>query len=304
MDYKFENFDQTLSWISSFVKSDQGSEIEWRQYDTIIKQFGLSKTNESISCNHMAALRNILKPVIASNKTIQGHIYLKPHGYAGDYELIDKFYTFHQSEDATMAKWDIYLQNFPAAKAVRNRKEYIKTILREKCQAAGNDSTFEMLNLASGPARDLYEFFVENPNARLNIDCIELDNNAIQYAQSLLGTHNSQVNFINKNIFRFKTDKKYDLVWSAGLFDYFNDDIFKKLLSRFIQNVKPGGEIIIGNFCTSNPNIEYMEMLDWILNHRNADHLSSLVEEIGISKDKFTIEKEPEGVNLFIRIRV
>src|SRR5207244_2161793 len=155
-----------------------------------------------------------------------------------------------------------------------------------------------MLNLASGPARDMYEFFTENPDANLDAECIDLDADAIAYARKLLGVFNKNVKFHNKNILRFSSPVKYDLVWSAGLFDYFNDDVFKRLITRFLNNVKPGGELVIGNFCSTNPDINYMEIMDWILYHRDVDYLTRLAMECGIAKEDITIEKEPEGVNL------
>jgi len=76
---------------------------------------------------------------------------------------------------------------------------------------------------------------------------------------------------------------------------YFSDDIFKRLITRFLKAVKPGGELVIGNFCSSNPDIYYMELLDWILYHRSADDLVSLAIACGVKKEAITIDKEPEG---------
>ena len=131
-----------------------------------------------------------------------------------------------------------------------------------------------------------------------------IDKNAIHYASTLLKKHSDKVSFLNKNILRFSPDKKYDLVWSAGLFDYFNDEVFKKLLTRFLNHVKPGGEMIVGNFCTTNPDLLYMEIVDWKLYHRNTEDLIRLALECGINREQISVEKEPEAVNLFIRIKV
>ena len=66
---------------------------------------------------------------------------------------------------------------------------------------------------------------------------------------------------------------------------------------------KPGGELVVGNFCSSNPDIAYMELLDWILYHRNTSDLIKLAMECGVQRENIVVEKEQEGVNLFIRIR-
>jgi len=296
------NFNDQLSWIKTFTRKSNATNAEWEQYDIISREIGKSFRNNQLSEEEKNNLKEAYGSVMTT-ETLQGFVLTKPHGYAGDYEIIDKFYTLYTSPDERLAKWDDYLHGFPAVKAVSNRKTYIKNLLQKKFEEKITNETFEMLNLASGPARDLYEFFNENPNADLSAECIDLDKNAINYASKLLGRHSNKVKFHNKNILRFNTEKQYDLVWSAGLFDYFNDDIFKRLITRFLKNVKPGGELVVGNFCSSNPDIAYMELLDWILYHRNTSDLIKLAMECGVQRENIVVEKEQEGVNLFIRIR-
>lgn len=296
------NFNEKISWIKSFTGKSNVTKNDWEQYDIISREIGTSLRSNTLTDEHKLQLKEAYGTAMTS-QTLQGFVLTKPHGYAGDYEIIDKFYTLYTSPDERLAKWDEYLHTFPAVKAVRNRKTYIKTLLQKKFAVRTSNKTFEMLNLASGPARDLYEFFEENNNANLFAECIDLDKNAINYATKLLGKHSSKVKFHNKNILRFNAEKQYDLVWSAGLFDYFNDDIFKRFITRFLKNVKPGGELVVGNFCSTNPDINYMELLDWVLHHRNADELTKLAMDCGVPRENITVEKEEEGVNLFIRIK-
>lgn len=296
------NLNEHISWIKSFVNKQNTTEADWKQYNIISREIGESFRTQTFTEEEKIKLKEAYGSAMTA-QTLQGFVLTKPHGYAGDYEIIDKFYTLHTSPDERLAKWDDYLHTFPAVKAVRNRKAYIKNLLQEKFAKHNNIETFEMLNLASGPARDIYEFFNENSDANLSVECIDLDKNAINYATRLLGEHSSKVKFHNKNILRFNAPKQYNLVWSAGLFDYFNDDIFKRLITRFLNNVKPGGELVVGNFCSSNPDINYMELLDWVLHHRDANKLIQLAMECGVERENITVEKEPEGVNLFIRIK-
>jgi extracellular factor (EF) 3-hydroxypalmitic acid methyl ester biosynthesis protein len=296
-------FDQDISWIKDFVASPStGSAQDWKRYDSLSKELSGLLRSQTMTDAERTALKGAFAPAM-TNETLQGHVLNKPHGYAGDYEIIDRFYTFYTAPDERLAKWDHYLHSFPAVKAVRNRKRYIKELLREKVvQQSG--AGFSMLNLASGPARDLYEFFCEHPDAPLHAECIDLDGDAIAFAKKLLGTFGDRVAFYNKNILRFTPKRQYDLVWSAGLFDYFNDEIFKRLITRFLKAVKPGGELIVGNFCSTNPDIPYMELLEWHLYHRSADDLIGLAMQCGVSREAIAVDQEPEGVNLFIRIRV
>jgi hypothetical protein len=54
---------------------------------------------------------------------------------------------------------------------------------------------------------------------------VELDAGAIAYANELLGPGTATVRFYQKNALRFHAPQSYDLIWSAGLFDYLSDSL-------------------------------------------------------------------------------
>lgn len=235
--------------------------------------------------------------------TLQGMALLKPKGYPGDYEMIDRIYTNHLSEHPDHRKWDLYFQNHAAPKAVRNRKEYFKNVIR---QAIRPGYKLSLLNVASGPARDLAELYQSLPNPELlTTTCIEMDEDAIEYAKKLTIDFAEKICFIEANILRYHASEKYDLIWSAGLFDYFNDKAFRMMLCRFKNWIKPDGEIIIGNFNENhNPSRGYMEIFgEWYLHHRTEEKLIDLALHVGFAKEQITVGREPENVNLFLHIK-
>lgn len=234
--------------------------------------------------------------------TLHGHSIAKPYGYAGDFMIIEKFYRKHVTTDKRFEKWDKFWQSCAATQAVRNRKTYfIDTLtnrLKEKPQ-------LDLLNVASGPARDLADLYSGLNKGQLNTLCIEADHRAIAYAKELNKAYGEEITFIEKNIFRYETDKKFDVVWSAGLFDYFNDGVFVKIIRRFVNWIKPGGEIIIGNFSECNSSQAFMELFgDWYLHHRSEEQLTKLAVQAGIAEKNIKVEREPEGINLFLHILV
>ena len=236
------------------------------------------------------------------DETIHGHVLRKPFGYAGDFLIIDKIYTQHCSEK--FSKWDRYFHQHAAPRAVRNRKDYFKRnmarILRERKGQPTN-----LLNIASGPARDLAELYQTINPKTLKTTCVDLDANAIAYATRLNEPWLNQIEFIHRNIFKFQPENKFDVIWSAGLFDYFDDDTFVAILSRIREWGKPGAEIIIGNFSEENPSRRYMEALgEWFLHHRSPARMIKLALQAGFPRSKVSVGKESEGVNLFMHLKV
>ena len=110
------------------------------------------------------------------------------------------------------------------------------------------------------------------------------------------------IGFHRDNALKFKPSKKYNLIWSAGLFDYLNKDLFKMLLSKLLVFVKPGGELVIGNFSLNNPCRDWMECGKWFLHHRSPADLIKIATDCGVPREKVAVQAEPLGVNLFLHI--
>lgn len=245
-------------------------------------------------------IRERLKPTLATTNCMQGLGFLKPHGYAGDFEMIDRIYTYWVSSDPQLRRWDEYFHSHSAPCAVRNRKAYFHQMLNH-CSVRRNGHEVWVLNLGSGPARDVYEYMCKSE--RLNFHCVDMDHKAIRYAQEVCKEYLHRVEFSEQNILRMKCIRKYDLIWSSGLFDYFSDRLFKVALKRLLALVRQGGEIVIGNFSETNPSRVYMEAVgDWKLEYRSANNLMDMAQAVGIPKSNIYVDSEPEGVNLFLHI--
>ena len=269
------------------------------QYDTLVEDieklyFAVGKGEISQS-EIRGAPESLGRPF--STETIQGYGLRKPRGYAGDFEMIEKIYSFHKSDDQELATWDNFFHSQHAPKAVRNRKTYFHGLLDKLPERA------KVLKLGCGPGRGMFEWLSANPEREIHFDCIDIDENAIEYAGDLNRAHFNRIVFHKKNVLRFTPpEDKYDLIWAAGLFDYFDDNTFERLGKRFIKSVKLGGELVIGNFSTFNPSRPYMELFgEWYLHHRSQETLIGLGKAIS-SSQQCKIDMEPERVNLFLHI--
>ena len=253
---------------------------------------------------HVCRIREALGSSLSLD-SMQGLALHKPYGYAGDFEIIDRMYTQRVSADPHLARWDRFYHHQQCATAVRNRKTYFKNLIHEFVRKNGSSArSLRVLDVASGPARDLYEYFSEEVDPRVYFDCIETDTRAIQYATDLCGPFIDRITFHQVNALRFMSSEKFDLVWSAGLFDYFNDRLFVRLLNRLAKSTREGAELVIGNFGDQHESRSYMELVgEWHLHHRSEECLTALALQMTPPPQSVTVEKEPSGLNLFLRIR-
>ncbi len=238
--------------------------------------------------------------------TMQARALGKKYGYSGDFEIIEAIYTVQIAQEPHLRRWDLYFHSQAAPNAVRNRKAYFHQLLHSH-SAGQTKAPLSVLNLASGPARDVRdvrEWVLDNPDREVFFDCVDAEIHAIERARKLCAPFAKRVEFYHRNVLRFLPAKGYELVWSAGLFDYLTDRTFVYLLKALMAVTKRGGEVVVGNFSEHNPSRDYMELLgDWVLQHRTQDHLRELALEAGAAADSIEVMWEPEGVNLFLHIR-
>lgn len=246
--------------------------------------------------------------------------YTKPLGYAGDYEMMNIIYrNDYEGDDVfsqVMSKVDC---EGSAALAVRNRREYLLGKILALYNGLEEGCTGKVVSIACGPCMELGDLLrhageVKRP-VRLDVVAMDQDPRALAYAdQSLFpsaendtGVHIEFVQDNIKNLIlgRKKETGRYanaDLIYSAGLCDYLSANATSRLISELYQFLKPRGRLVIGNFGPYNPQRFKMEYgAEWFLIHRSEEELKDLAR--GLSGDaELHMEKEPEGINLFLNI--
>ena len=255
-----------------------------------------------LEAEDIEAFREKIAPILNPG-SLFGFSYTKPFGYSGDFSIIDKIYQHYVNPDERYRKWDEFLHSAGAFNAVRNRKTLAVKILEElNDKAMGLQQ--DVLILGSGPATETFEFFEKHSDSSLIFEMLDMDKSAIAYAKRKNRKYLDRMTFHNANVIRFNPERKFDLIWSAGLFDYFKGKHFVYLLKKYYEYLNDDGEMIIGNFNVENPSRRSMEIMgDWFLYHRSVDELKHFAIQAGIEKSKIDVIQEPLGINLFLRVR-
>jgi SAM-dependent methyltransferase len=294
---KFEEFSSFLKTISKKNLSEYKEKF-FEQIDIISETINQSPNRKELEEEFFQICSGIDKSLM-HKRTRE-----KPLGYAGDFQLIDWIYTQKTTTNGKGKLFDLLFHSYEAAQSVRNRKEYFKN----KCLSLANNKKkqINILNLGCGSCRDVLETFQESTNGcKLFFHCIDHEPKAITSAKKLLSHNKAHDNVLleTTNVFHIHTDKKYDLIWSAGLFDYLEDRVVVLLLKKMWRYLKEGGKIIFGNFSQNNPTRNGMELVGkWYLIHRSAEELIRLCTEAKIPFREIEIESEPNGINLFCNI--
>lgn len=294
---------QHLGYVERLVAAGGPTPDEYAAFGRWLDQIAAEAGDGRLSEGELRALRAAFGRAL-SLETNQGFGLRKPHGYSGDFEIIDRMYREHVSDDPALRNWDLYFHAQDGPRAVRHRKAYFLALARSVARATPAGRPVSILDVASGPARDIAELLASTPDPRLAVECVDADADAIAYAREVCRPHLDRVTFTHANALRYRTEQRFRLVWSAGLFDYFGDKGFQFLLERLLGLLTDDGELVIGNFSPRNRSRDYMEVIgDWPLFHRTEADLVRLAETCGVAPADVRVGQEPTGVNLFLHIK-
>ncbi|MCU0587711.1 MAG: cyclic nucleotide-binding domain-containing protein [Syntrophobacteraceae bacterium] len=238
--------------------------------------------------------------------------YFKPKGYAGDYLMMEMIYRNQPEGDGKLGViLDRWYLDTSAARAVRGRRELLGSSLREICgERMSSPGPIRIMNLACGSNRELFDFLSEcKYTEKIEAICVDADLDALQYTNQHVNVfhHGALIRLMNDNVVKWSLGRvrhdfgMFDIVYSAGLTDYLDRRLFKALVTRCFEHLKPGGILIIGNFGPNNPNRVFMDrILQWKLIHRHESELRQLFEETPFG-ERCEIIQEKNGVNLFAK---
>lgn len=235
----------------------------------------------------------------------------KPFGYAGDFKIIDDIYCNNPTTKGFDRLFDNYFQMSAISVAVRNRKEDLKRFITDFVSQR-NNAKLKIMDLACGPCRDIKENLTENRILLKNVvfDCYDNDAQAIEFAKDLLKNFYS-INFFKENALRiaFRRNinniigKKYDIIFSTGLFDYLTERVASRLIESLKKLLNPKGILFIANVRDkySNPSVHFMEWVgDWNLIYRDDDTFIKIFLEAGFKTNQIKINYEQQGIMQYI----
>jgi extracellular factor (EF) 3-hydroxypalmitic acid methyl ester biosynthesis protein len=244
---------------------------------------------------------------------------LKPRGYAGDSEMMTMIYSNGYWGDSTFAKlMHKHPVEQPAAQAVRNRRALIAKMLprfKEVCPLKPKER-LRALSVACGPACEIQDVVVSEGHSEVyHFTLLDQDRHALLEAaksvdriEKRLGSKVT-VDYLNESVRTMLTTPKlknkwgqFHFIYSMGLFDYLTPPVAKAVLGKLYQILKPGGEMVIGNFHVANSNRIYMEYwLDWVLYYRTEQEFVDLIRDAEPAETKVLFDDT--GVQMFLHVK-
>ena len=237
----------------------------------------------------------------------------KPHGYAGDFEMLDQIAEDRVADELLSGAFDRYFQNQPAPRAVRNRTQEIADRIVAVVRETPTNSAIKICSVGSGSASDVRCALGQlNPSEiqRLDVHLLDLDPAALAFASRKLLELNCHAHSHRVNLFRLAKVPRLTelldgsgLIFCSGLFDYLTHSDAVAMLRAFWSQLDDGGQLLAFNFAEHSSRA-YMEWFgNWYLEYRDLDAMHQMAVDAGWQESDYAVAAEEENVNLFIKAR-
>ena len=244
---------------------------------------------------------------------------LKPRGYAGDSQIMRMIYSNDYQGKSFFSKlMHKHGVSHTAAQSVRNRIDLVAKMLG-KVQSESHLSPgqrLKVLSVGCGPAFEMIELLKSPQDCeRYHFTLLDQDPFALYEAADTIGRieknlgAKTEVDYCKESVrtlFSTRQFKRrwgeFDFIYSLGLFDYLAPRVGRAVLEKLHQLLKPGGEMVIGNFHVSNSSRYYMEYwYDWVLYHRTEEEFMDLAKDISQAEVSLFFENTESQMFLHIK---
>jgi len=244
--------------------------------------------------------------------------YTKPLGYPGDYVVMNYMYHGVAAGDTQFGKVAHQLA-VQIGRFVVKRKDLVRQAIGEVAARSSGARSCVVASLGCGPAREIAEYLQLEPrgSAPMHFVLVDQDSEALRFAGRWLGEvasarggiSGAQVELRHLSVLRLLREvdpasllPQADMIYSAGLFDYFSDRTCHVLTRRLYEALRPGGLLLLGNMKAGTDMLWPLELIaDWSLHYRSAESVLSWAD--GLPGAEISLRTEATGYDYLVSVR-
>lgn len=249
---------------------------------------GTSRTDEAMAVAHSHRLFAMVRQDPYTERAAS-----KPRGYAGDAVMMDYVYRGTAPEGTTPLGRELMAATTrsPMGLSVLYRRVLLRSLIDDVASALDGG---RILSVASGHCRELEGSLIASP--LFQGEFVALDQDPLSCDEVRRCTAGQRVRVVQQGVRELlarpvdgRTGDEdlghFDLIYSAGLYDYLPDGLARRLTARLLQMLRPGGRLMLANFVPTGSGRGYMELfMDWPLIVRNEAAMRELALAAGAAR--------------------
>ncbi len=248
------------------------------------------------------------------------HTYLKPLGYPGDYQAMNRMYDCQRRGDSIFTRvMDQLGHEERLAATVVVRKHFLVRQLGICVTEAEkrHDEPVRIVSIGSGPAREAVDYLKATaPGPAIEFVMVDQDEQAMAFAGEQLREaarpHGERVRISCRHLSfgqlftlpeLVSEVSGADMIYTAGLFDYLSEGVGRALMNECFGLLREGGRLVVGN-AAAGPGVRWMPefVLDWTMVYRTGDELSALARDFA-DRAQIEIDSDDSAAWLFLVAR-
>ena len=237
--------------------------------------------------------------------------WVKPHGYAGDYQILEWMYDLERDgcanrcQPAAVNLLDGLYRSVHSVRAVWHRRAWFSKLIEGHID--GDRAPVRVLDVACGGSRYLRDVVERAVPECIHATFFDQDPAAIAFVQSRLPDATRGVaTFVCAPVGQISEAlprdgrPHFDVAVSTGLFDYLPADRARELLLQMAALTRPGGTVAICNFSPDDRSRVVKEWIAaWSLTYRTASELAALFPP----GTRPAVSRSPDGGLIYARAR-
>jgi extracellular factor (EF) 3-hydroxypalmitic acid methyl ester biosynthesis protein len=275
-------------------------------YESLARLHEMSKgLDERATALGKGYAASMLMPLLGAC-SMHRRAYEKPLGYAGDYRLMELYFTREFAGEGLFGRFlHSIAQHYTLGRTVVAREVIMRDAVRAALDAEG-EGPVRILALAAGPAIELRRLLRETRELRRPLELILLDQEPaahesahreltrvlLEHHRGMLPVSVKCVHSSVRQLLKPQTPEDHavlhdtlanvDLIYSAGLYDYLPQPVAASLTRLLYSKLCPSGRLLLGNLKETPDTTWIMDyVLGWTLLYRTEETLLSLA--IGLS---------------------
>jgi len=298
-----------LKNLDCYVK-ENGEKNTFLMIDELVnelKYFEISLSNQDKQELKKLFKENII-PYTNKSKFCK-YVYDKPRGYVGDFVTMEMIWNARKDpanhrylgDNESGKIINAYTLDSPNCISNENRVYHFSDVL-------SNYKESKIASIGCGSAIEIQEFYKKQDSKNSNnlFYLLDSDQGAFDFIQNYYGENNNLL-FNHCNVIRYilsdKNNSKFDLIYSSGMFDYFDIKSSKKLINKLFPCLNKGGKMIITNANGRNPSKFWMEyVMDWHLIYKNESEMYEISDSVN-GDVNIKLETDNQGIYQYLTIQ-
>jgi extracellular factor (EF) 3-hydroxypalmitic acid methyl ester biosynthesis protein len=243
--------------------------------------------------------------------------YAKPRGYPGDYLVMEHIYDGSPRGETPFARV-AHVLGIQIGQFVVRRKDLVRDALAAAVAQRRCGESIRIVSLGCGPARELVELpsAIGDESPNVSFVLVDQDGGALKFAGGAIARalrdgdaptriaiepRQTSVLRMLREVAPAELFGEADMIYSAGLFDYFSDRSCRVLARRLYDALRPGGIMMLGNMKVGTDMVWPLELIaDWSLTYRSADDVLEWAG--GLAGAEISLRTEATGYDYILGV--